>query len=123
MQTGNTDMQGKAQPRPTLTPAFLASIWGYLVLLVAWYLANEPVLSNYLQLAIPFTVPFLVALSTSNLYRVVLLWIAAGGTSLVMVVFAFSGLWILLMPVMATYLWTAWRLIETRKETLDEDIS
>lgn len=101
------------RPAPSLRPVFLASLWGYVVLFIAWNLATDPSLANYLQLAAPFTIAMLGLLSSSLRMKIVLLWIAAAGASLVSVLLVFSGLGMLTLPIVAIYLWTAWRLNES----------
>lgn len=100
-----------------MRPVILASLWGYLVLFVAWKLARDPILSNYLQLGVPFTIPLLGATSASTLVRLVSLWAAAGGTAMVTFLLLFSGLWLLVLPILIVYLWSAWRLNRWRRET------
>jgi len=100
-----------------MLPAIVASIWGYLVLFIAWNLAGDPILSNYLQLGVPFTIPLLGALSGSPLVRLVALWAAAGGTAMVTFLLLFSGLWLFVLPILIVYLWSAWRLNRWRRES------
>jgi hypothetical protein len=104
-------------PAPSMRPAILASLWGYLILFVAWNLATDPILCNYIQLAVPFTIPLLGAIGRSTLARRVSLWIAAGGTAMVTVLLLFSGLWLLVLPILVVYLWMAWTMNTWRRET------
>jgi hypothetical protein len=72
-------------------------------------MADEPRIVTYLQLAVPFTVALLAPLTDSRRWRFMALWIAGWGSSLLAVLLLVSGIGILLLPVVAVYLWTAWR--------------
>lgn len=90
-------------------PVVAASIWGYIVLLIAWNMATEPRAGNYLPLAVPFTVALLGLLTRSRRWRFLALWIAGWGSSLFAALFVLNGLGLLVLPCTAVYLWTAWR--------------
>lgn len=97
------------QTSPPMWPVVAASIWGYLVVLIAWNATTEPRAESYLQLAIPFTIALLGLLTDSRRWRFLALWIAGWGSSLLAALFLTSGIGLLVLPVTAVYLWTAWR--------------
>lgn len=90
-------------------PVVVASSWGFTVLAIAWAMADDPRPLTYLQLAVPFTVALLGMLTESRRWRFMALWIAGWGSSLLAALLLVSGIGLLLLPVVATYLWAAWR--------------
>lgn len=94
---------------PPMWPVIAASLWGYIVLLMAWGMADEPRIGNYLQLAVPFTVALLGLLTDSRRWRFLSLWIAGWGASLLAALLLVSGIGMLVLPVVGIYFWTAWR--------------
>jgi hypothetical protein len=98
-----------AREEVQMWPVVAASIWGYILLLLAWQMASEPRGWNYVQLGVPFTVALLGLLTDSRRWRFLALWIAGWGASLFAALFLTSGIGLLVLPVVAVYLWTAWR--------------
>lgn len=102
-------MRPEARENVAMWPVVAASVWGYIVLLIAWNLSAEPRAGSYLQLSVPFTVALVGLLTDSRRWRFMALWIGGWGSSLFAAVFLFSGLGLLVLPCTAVYLWTAWR--------------
>lgn len=102
-------MTPEARKEVPMWPVVAASAWGYVLLLLAWGMADEPRIGNYLQLAVPFTIALLGLLTDSRRWRFMALWIAGWGASLFAALFLASGIGLLALPVVGVYLWTAWR--------------
>lgn len=98
-------------------PVVAASMWGGIVLLLAWTTADNPRLWSYAQLAVPFVVALVGLLTDSRRWRFLALWIAGWGSSLLAALFLTSGIGLLVLPVTAVYLWTAWRWNQARRSS------